>query len=141
MQNQTIDELSAITAVKLKDLGLSEGTVSLKRDRYFKYIVEFFHEQGELEYNDIVLYAFIDMVEGKKGTFWSKVYCSHLKSAALQIKECHDTGTLVFHTYPGKKEFNPSQEYLCILKQATESTELKPEFQYAIQGYLRRFCC
>jgi len=39
MKNQTIEELAAYTAVKLKDLGLSDGTIVQKRDRHFKYIM------------------------------------------------------------------------------------------------------
>jgi len=141
MKNQTIEELAAYTAVKLKDLGLSDGTIVQKRDRHFKYIIAFFHEQGALEYNEAVLNSYIEMVESKIGNTWSFKYCSHRKNAALQIKEFHDTGTLALHFNQGKKLFNPSKELLSILEDAVASRSLKPDFQRKVLGCLRRFCC
>lgn len=141
MKNQTIEELAAYTAVKLKDLGLSDGTIVQKRDRHFKYIIAFFHEQGALEYNEAILNSYIEMVESKRGNTWSFKYCLHRKKAALQIKECHDTGTLALHFNQRKKIFNPSKEFLSILENAVASRSFKPDFQHKVLGYLRRFCC
>lgn len=141
MKNQTIEELAAYTAVKLKDLGLSDGTLVQKRDKYFKYIVAFFHEQGTLEYNDAVLNSFIEMVASKQGKSWGSKYCLDLKHAAHQMQECYETGTLALHFNQGKKIFNPSKEFLSILEDAVASRSLKPDFQRSVLGYLRRFCC
>lgn len=141
MNEQRIEEVAARAAIKLKELGLSDGTVSLKRDRHYKYVIEFFHEHGILEYDDAILSSFIKMVNNKEGKPWSHHYCNDLKRAALQLRECYNTGTLVFHTNQGKKKFNPSFQFLKVLNQAVASTKLKLEFRHKIVGILRRFCC
>ena len=59
MKKKTIEEVAALTVIKLEELGLSAGTISLKRDRYFKYVISHFHEKGILEYDDVTISSFI----------------------------------------------------------------------------------
>jgi len=141
MKNQTIEEVIAYTVVKLKELGLSDATIAQQRDRYFKYIIAFFHDQGRFEYNEAVINSYIEMVESKKGNIWSSKYCLGLQHSARQIKECYDIGDLKLHFNNNVKTFNPSKEYLSILEDVVASTNLKLDFKHSVLGYLRRFCC
>jgi integrase len=141
MKKKSIEEVAALTVIKLKELGLSTGTISLKRDRHFKYVISHFHEKGILEYDDATISSFIKMVDENEGKFWCHKYCLALKRAALQLREYFNTGTLIYHPNLGEKEFNPSLEFMSVLNKTLATTKLKPEFQYKIVGVLRRFCC
>ena len=141
MKKKIIEEVVALTVIKLKELGLSAENISMKRDHHFKYVISHFHEKGILEYDDLIISSFIEMVDENEGKSWSHHYCLALKRAALQIRECFNTGTLVYHTNRGTKEFKPSLKFMSVLKKALATTKLKPEFKYKIVGLLRRFCC
>lgn len=141
MKKKSIEEVAALTVIKLEELGLAAGTISLRRDRYFKYVISHFHEKGILEYDDETISSYIEMVKENEGKAWCHHYCLALKRAALQLREYVNTGTLVYHENRGIKEFNPSLQFMSVLNKSLATTKLKPEFKYKIVGLLRRFCC
>lgn len=141
MESESIKFLVKNVLTDLKKFDLKDTTIEVY-SRYLKQLLIFFEEKNELYYSRQILEEFLEQkkrdLESKK---ISHRYYNALKRSAYLVKEYEETGSIKWKVHSNSLKFRPNINYKRYIEAALSNSGLRPEFQYKVNGVLRKFCC